>query len=62
MSVAEGASQDSVEVPPVAVALEVPVGLSVRYQFRARTIPYEDVAAITVTEVSPTADFGGVGV
>ena len=62
MSVAEGASQGGVEVPPVAVGIEVPVGLSVRYQFRARTIRYEDVAAITVTEVSPTADVGGVGV
>lgn len=32
------------------------------FHLRARTIPYEDMDSITITEISPTTDFGGVGV
>jgi hypothetical protein len=28
----------------------------------ARTIPYKDIGSLTITEISPTTDFGGVGV
>jgi hypothetical protein len=32
------------------------------FHLRARTIPYTDIDSIAITEISPTADFGGVGV
>lgn len=32
------------------------------FHLRARTIPYKDIDSITITEISPITDFGGVGV
>jgi hypothetical protein len=32
------------------------------FHLRARTIPYKDMDSITITEISPITDFGGVGV